>query len=98
VLVAGAGTGAEVAGAGTGAEIAGAGTGADAITVTLPGGTGLAMEVIMGCGSASVAVLDSASVPVVLFPNVPVRGDSGFCSSESAAGFATVSDRDYRFN
>ncbi len=79
--IAGAGTGTEIAGAGTGSQIliAGAGTGTDAITITLPQGTGLAMEVSMGCGVATVTVIDSNFVPVVAFENVAVIGNPGFC-------------------
>jgi hypothetical protein len=79
--IAGAGTGTEIAGAGTGSQIliAGAGTGSDAFTITLPQGTGMAMEVSMGCGFATVAVIDSNSVQVVAFDKVSVIGKPEFC-------------------
>jgi len=79
--VAGHGTGTDVAGHGTGTDVAGHGTGADAITITLPQGTGLAMEVSMGCGFASVSVVDLDSVQVVGFNMVPVIGDPDFCDN-----------------
>ncbi len=79
--VAGHGTGTQVAGHGTGTQVAGHGTGADAITITFPQGTGLAMEVYMGCGFASVAVIDLDSVQVVAFDNVLVIGNPDFCNN-----------------
>ena len=81
--VTGAGTGGnlDVTGAGTGSSInvTGAGTGANGIVITLPEGTGLAMEVVLGCGSATVSVLDADSVEVVSFADVPVIGAADFC-------------------
>jgi len=64
--IAGVGTGTEVAGSGTGREsesadgstilVAGSGTGSEAIAITLPRGTGMHMEITMGCSSATVSV------------------------------------------
>ena len=89
VEVAGSGTGVEVAGSGTGREsryidgseilVAGSGTGSEAITITLPRGTGMHMEIAMGCSSATVSVLDTNSSVVTTFNNVPVIGNTGLC-------------------
>jgi hypothetical protein len=72
-----------VAGGGTGntIQIAGGGTGADSISITLPSGTGLAMEVSLGCQSASVSIFDASYTEVVAFNNVTVMGSTGLCSS-----------------
>ncbi len=81
--VTGGGTGGllDVTGGGTGTSIlvTGGGTGADGIVITLPEGTGLAMEVTLGCGSATVSVLDADSVEVISFADVPVIGAADFC-------------------
>lgn len=91
-LVTGNGTGAvtEVTGNGTGSSIliAGNDTGADAITITLPEGTGMAMEVIVGCGTASLSVSDVNFADVITFNNVPVIGGAGFCDNRSYVGLA----------
>jgi hypothetical protein len=88
-LVTGGGTGSNalVTGGGTGATIlvTGGGTGTEAITVTLPGGTGMSMEVVVGCNTASITVLDSYFVPVVQFPNVQLIGDAGFCNGNGVS-------------
>ena len=96
INVAGAGTGINVAGAGTGINVAGAGSGVDAITITLPQGTGMFMEVAVGCGYASVAVVDSDSTPVVTFENVRVIGDASFCDDGLGDSFANNSGADFR--
>jgi hypothetical protein len=100
VRVTGNGTGgsALVTGNGTGSSInvTGNGTGAEAITITLPDGTGMAMEVEMGCTTATVTVLDSASQPVVTFNNVQVIGDTGLCSRGFDAGFRADPGGDFR--
>ena len=85
VQVTGGGTGhsAQVTGGGTGysTQVTGGGTGAEAITITLPEGTGLTMEVSLGCGTATVALLDSNFAPIASFGDVPVLGDRGdFCT------------------
>jgi hypothetical protein len=49
------------------------------IAVTLPDGTGMSMEVSVGCGSASVSIIDSHYSPVVVFDNVSIVGGVGFC-------------------
>jgi hypothetical protein len=96
--VTGTGTGSntQVTGTGTGSTIlvTGTGTGAEAITITLPNGTGMNMEVSLGCDSAAVSVLDDLSATVVAFTNVPVIGDSGFCGNSSVGGFGA----DFRAN
>jgi len=97
--IAGFGTGTEVAGSGTGREsesadgstilVAGSGTGSEAIAITLPRGTGMHMEITMGCSSATVSVLDSNSSVVTTFNDVPVIGNTGLCArGGSGAGHA----------
>jgi len=81
IEIAGGGTGIEIAGGGTGIEIAGGGTGQESIFITLPAGTGLEMEVTLGCQTASVAVLDSNFAEVVSFSNIQVMGNTGLCQS-----------------
>ena len=82
--IAGGGTGIEIAGGGTGIEIAGGGTGGETIIITLPRGVGLQMEVILGCDTATVSVLDSTDYSeVITFNNVKVMGDTGLCQSEN---------------
>jgi len=97
--IAGFGIGTEVAGSGTGREsesadgstilVAGSGTGSEAIAITLPRGTGMHMEITMGCSSATVSVLDSNSSVVTTFNDVPVIGNTGLCArGGSGAGHA----------
>ena len=85
VEVTGNGTGGnvQVTGNGTGgsSEVTGNGTGTEAIVITLPEGTGMSMEVSLGCNSALVSVIDSDGIPVVNFENVAVIGDAGLCGS-----------------
>jgi hypothetical protein len=87
--VTGNGTGSStlVTGNGTGSTIlvTGNGTGTEAIAITLPDGTGLAMNIALGCRSATVAVLDVNFAPVAMFNNVSVVGDTGLCSGASGA-------------
>jgi hypothetical protein len=92
----GTGSNTQVTGNGTGSTIlvTGNGTGAEAITITLPNGTGMEMEVIVGCDTAAVSVMDDLSMTVVAFTNVPVIGNSGFCGNSSAGGFGA----DFRVN
>jgi hypothetical protein len=52
------------------------------------------MEVIVGCDTAAVSVMDDLSMTVVAFTNVPVIGNSGFCGNISAGGFGA----DFRAN
>ena len=58
IEVVGGGTGTEVVGGGTGSStlVVGGGTGSEAIAITLPRGTGMHMEITMGCSSATVSV------------------------------------------
>ena len=80
----GAGTGIETTGAGTGIEIAGGGTGIDSVFITLPNGTGLELEVALGCSTATVSVLDSHDYSeVVTFDNINVVGNTGLCQAAS---------------
>lgn len=99
IQVTGNGTGSstQVTGNGSGSsfQITGNGTGTDAISVTLPDGTGLAMEVSLGCGSADVTVLDSAFAPVATFSRVPIIGHEGFCTRQTDE-FKTDPGRDFR--
>jgi hypothetical protein len=89
--VTGTGTGSstQVTGTGTGSTIlvTGTGTGAEAITITLPNGTGMNMEVSLGCDTASVSVIDDQSTTVVEFTDVPVIGHSSLCEDSNANGF-----------
>jgi hypothetical protein len=68
--------------------VTGGGTGAEAVVITLPDGTGMSMEVSMGCGSANVTVVDSNFAPVVQFTDVAVIGDAGFCDIGNYGGFS----------
>jgi hypothetical protein len=47
--------------------------------ITLPEGTGLAMEVTLRCGAATVSVLDANFAEVVSFSDVPVISGADFC-------------------
>jgi hypothetical protein len=104
--VTGGGTGSntQVTGGGTGSTIlvTGGGTGTEAITITLPNGTGLSMEVSMGCGMASVTIVDENSAPIVAFNEVPILGDTGLCGNNFVGGFgadfAADPGRDFRSN
>ena len=88
IEIAGGGTGIEIAGGGTGIEIAGGGTGVESVFLTLPAGTGLAMELVLGCDTATVSVLDSTDYSeVVTFNNISVVGDTGLCQSGATSGF-----------
>ncbi|MFV1977331.1 MAG: hypothetical protein ACC651_16430, partial [Candidatus Scalindua sp.] len=74
----------QIAGGGTGTtiQIAGGGTGNENLVVTLPNGTGLEIEVALGCSTATVSVLDSADYSeIIAFNNVKVVGDTGLCQS-----------------
>ena len=77
--VTGNGTGGPLDGTGSTIRVTGNGTGNEAIAITLPEGTGLVMEVLLGCGSATVSVLDADSVEVVSFYDVPVIGGADLC-------------------
>ena len=95
----GSGSAAQIAGSGSGSQIfiAGSGSGAQAIAITLPDGTGMAMEVSMGCGSAKVSIVDSFSVPIVTFSSVKVIGGAEFCRGGGfGGGFAGDPGRDFR--
>ena len=72
-----------VTGGGTGIEIAGGGTGNESVFLTLPDGTGLEMEITLGCKTASVSVLDSNYAEVVAFSDIPVMGDTGLCDANN---------------
>jgi hypothetical protein len=91
-------------GTGTGSTIlvTGTGTGSEAIRITLPNGTSMKMEVSLGCGEASVSVIDNQSAPVVEFTNVPVIGDPSFCGNVNNDGFGSAfradPGRDFRYN
>ena len=83
--IAGGGTGSEIAGGGTGntIQIAGGGTGSESVFITLPMGIGLEMEIILGCNTATVSVLDSTDYSeVVTFDNINVMGNTGLCRSD----------------
>ena len=93
--IAGGGTGSHIAGGGTGDTIliAGGGTGSESISITLPSGTQMGMEITLSCNSATVYVMDSAGYEVVSFPNVKVKGDSGQCG-DSGTQFPGLTPRD----
>jgi hypothetical protein len=84
-LVTGNGTGAStlVTGNGTGAtiQVTGNGTGAEAVNITLPNGTGMSMEISLGCHSADVTIVDDNFAPVVTFQGVAVLGNTGLCEA-----------------
>ncbi len=90
-LVTGGGTGSStlVTGGGTGSTflVTGGGTGTEAIAITLPDGTGLAMNITLGCRSATVTVLDANFASVATFTNVPVVGNTGLCGGASSGRF-----------
>ena len=88
----GTGSSTQVTGNGTGSTIlvTGNGTGTEGITITLPNGTGMNMEVSVGCGVAGVSVVDDQSASIVAFANVPVIGDTGMCGNDSPSGFGTA--------
>ena len=94
----GSGSAAQIAGSGSGSQIfiAGSGSGAQAIAITLPDGTGMAMEVSMGCGSAKVSIVDSFSVPIVTFNSVKVIGGADFCGGGFGGGFTQNPGGDFR--
>ena len=87
----GTGSNTEITGGGTGSTIliTGGGTGTEAITITLPSGTGMSMEVSVGCEFAGVTIVDEFSVPIVAFSDVPVIGATG-CANGSIGRFGTV--------
>ena len=64
----------------------GTGTGTEAISITLPNGTGMSMEVSLGCNSAGVTIVDGYSVPIVSFNDVQISGSSGNCRNPSIGG------------
>jgi len=101
ILVTGNGTGdaTHVTGNGTGSSflVAGSSSGGDAIAITPPDGTGLAMEISLHCGTANVTVLDATFAPVVSFENVTVVGDTGLCGG-STGGHLTDPGFDFRSN
>jgi hypothetical protein len=45
------------------------------------------MNIALGCGSATVTVLDANFAPVAMFNNVNVIGDTGLCGGASDARF-----------
>jgi hypothetical protein len=71
-----------VTGGGTGSSILVTGdvTGIEAVSITLPSGTGLGMEISLGCNSANVTIMDANNVSVARFENVNVIGNTGLCS------------------
>ncbi len=82
--IAGGGTGTQIAGGGTGTtiQIAGGGTGNENLFITLPNGTGLEIEVALGCNTATVSVLDSVDYSeIITFNKVRVMGNTGLCQS-----------------
>ena len=81
IVIDSAGNGVVIDCGGTGIEIAGGGTGSEAILITLPDGTGLELEISLGCQTASVSVLDSNFTEVVSFNNIQVMGNTGLCES-----------------
>jgi len=92
----GGGTGIDTTGGGTGSNSFGAsgtivlttggGTGNESIAITLPGSTGLEMEITLGCQTASVSVLDVNYTEVVAFNNIAVMGSTGLCDSGRDSG------------
>ena len=78
--VVGGGTGTEVVGGGTGALVVGGGTGSESITTA----TNLQFEVILGCQTASVSVLDSNSAEIVSFQDIQIIGETGLCTENNS--------------
>jgi len=95
----GTGLSVQVTGNGTGSTflVTGNGTGTKAISITLPDGTGMAMDISLGCRSANVTVLDASFAPVVAFENVNVIGDTGLCG-EPMGGHMSDPGFDFRSN
>jgi hypothetical protein len=97
--VTGTGTGShtQVTGTGTGSKIlvTGTGTGTEALTVTLPNGTGMSMEVSLGCGTAEVSILDEQGVPIVTFDDVSIIGKAAVCNLEFGTAFLTHPGKDF---
>jgi hypothetical protein len=50
------------------------------------------MEVSIGCGTASVAVVDENYAPIVEFNQVLVIGGAGFCNTSGNRTVARLSD------
>jgi hypothetical protein len=97
IEIAGGGTGIEIAGGGTGIEIAGGGTGIESVYITLPNGTGLELEIEMGCNTATVSVLDSTDFSeVVSFNNIQVLGDTGLCQDSASSTRRGFEKKTYR--
>jgi hypothetical protein len=101
--VTGSGTGSsiDVTGSGTGSsiQVTGSGTGSEAIIITLPDGTGMSMEISLGCSVASVTIVDESWAPIVSFGNVPVLGETGLCSAGNDgfdAAFVANPGRDFQ--
>ena len=73
-----------MAGGGTGIEISGGGIGSENLLITLPAGIGLEMEIILGCDTATISVLDSANLSeIATFYDIKVVGDTGLCQSDA---------------
>ncbi|MEJ2383420.1 MAG: hypothetical protein P8Y54_03385, partial [Xanthomonadales bacterium] len=66
--------------------VTGGGTGSEAIAITLPTATGISMEVAIDCSSATVAIVDEYSIPIVSFDNVQVIGANRNCSGPVTGG------------
>lgn len=45
------------------------------------------MEVSLACDTATVSILDASYAEVVTFEDVPVIGDSGFCTNDESGEF-----------
>jgi hypothetical protein len=54
----------------------------------------MSMEVSIGCGAASVSIIDENSAPIVSFNDIPVIGNSDFCSNSAYGNF----DADFAAN
>ena len=90
--ITGGGTGTQITGGGTGVEITGGGTGSEAVSITLPDGTDLAMEIVMSCGVATVYILDTSGYEVINFDGIEVQGATNTCGGATSFGGAGVSN------
>jgi hypothetical protein len=70
--------------------VTGTGNGSEALTITLPGGTGLNMDVSIDCETAVVSINDELAIPVVEFTNVPIIGESINCGGANIDGFGAA--------
>jgi hypothetical protein len=55
------------------------------------------MEVLLGCGTATILIVDELSAPIVGFEDVPVIGSAKFCDQNGfGAEFQADPGKDFR--